>query len=315
MQSPQGHFFLCRLIRSLSLLQQFENENEPFNYYVVPTPSLRDPICRFPDADSYKHETYAPPFSELGPLKSHIHPHHVIFNTGQKLSNVKYNIHLLQMSGFLSQIASITVEKARLALDSIEDLYTRWMETNVPGEWRRAKASSNSSHPPGEEGQDGPSQDGPHPRRQTLRSATRSQGQGSQASVDQYRGGRQRAIPSFRPPEDDDSSSFTDDTVVEDDTAWVEYIHNWQKHGEDVAESLESDVLNDSHDKQLAAYIKEHARTPPSPGVWDHWEPAWDEQKTRYSSQPDRAQFSSNDWAVFKNDVYLTRPGHPRVTP
>ncbi|KAF8557059.1 hypothetical protein OG21DRAFT_1494986 [Imleria badia] len=296
------------------LRERFENEKGPFNYYVVPAPSLRDAICRFANVDSYEHKTYAPPFSELGPLKSHIHPHYVIFNTGQKISNVKYNVLVVQMSGFLSQMLSITVEDARLALDSMEDLYTKWTETQGPEQLPGPNALSNPSHPPSEEGQDGPSQGGPPPRREGLRSGTRSQGQGSQASAGQHGGGQQRAIHPFQPPEDDDSSSVTDDTIVEDDTAWIEYIHNWQKQGEDVAESWELDVLNNSRDKQLSAYINEHARTPPSPGVWNRWEPAWDDRKSRYPSESDRAQFSSNDWAVFKNDVYLTRPDHPLVT-
>ena len=291
-----------------SLVQRFENETGPFNYYVFPAPSLQDPICRFPDVDSHKHETYFSPFSDLGPLQSHIHPHYVIFNTGQKLSNINDSAYLMEISDFLFQNTSIT-PKSMLAMIN---LYRNWTNANVPTRPRRPRALSNSSHPPGEEGQDGPSQGRP-PKREGLRSWTRSQGQDSQASADQYRGGQQRAIHPFQLPEDDDSSSVTDDTVVEDDTAWIDYIHNWQKEGEGVAQSLESDVLNDSHDKQLAGYIKEHARTPPSPGVWDHWEPAWDDQKTRYFSQSDRAQFSSNDWAVFKNDVYLTRPDHPQV--
>ena len=215
------------------------------------------------------------------------------------------------MSGFLSQNASIPVEEARLVLDSIADLYTRWMETNVPGEWHQPNASSNSSHHLGEEGQDDPSQGGPPPRCQGLRGETRSQGQGSQGSAGQYRGGQQRAIHPFRPPEDDESTSVTDDTIVEDDTAWIEFIHNRKKKSKGVAESWESDVLHDSCDEQLTAYIDEHPRTPPSPGAWDCWKPTWDDCKSRYASAFDRA---SNDWAVFRNDVYLTRPGRPQVT-
>ena len=296
-------------------MQRFEAEKGPFNYYVLPAPSLRDPICRFPKADSGEHKTYTSPFSELGPLKSHIHPHYVIFNSGQKLSNINNNAHIIRISRFLSQNASITAEASNSALLAMMELYQNWTTANVPAQSRRPRASSNPSHPPGKEGQDGPSHGGPHPRRQGLRNATRSQGQGSQASADQYSGGQQRAIHPFQLPDNDESSSVTDDTVVEDDIAWIDYIHDWQKEGKGVADSLELDVLNDSHNKQLAAYIKEHARTPPSPGFWDHWEPTWDDQNTRYLSQLDRAQFSSNDWAVFKNDVYLTRPGHPRVTP
>jgi hypothetical protein len=152
------------------------------------------------------------------------------------------------------------------------------------------------------------------PTCQGLRNGTRSQSQGSQGSAGQYGGGQQRAIHTFQPPEDDDSSSVTDDTIVEDDTAWIEFIHDWKRQGKGVAESWESDVLHDLCDEQLTAYIDEHARTPPSPGAWDSWEPTWSDCNSRYPSAFDRAQFSSNDWAVFKNDVYLTRPDHPQVT-
>ncbi|KAF8557069.1 hypothetical protein OG21DRAFT_1482499 [Imleria badia] len=161
----------------------------------------------------------------------------------------------------------------------------------LPGrvtEWRGSYTSSNSPYS-SSEGQDGPSQGGPPPRREGLRSGTRSQGQGSQASAGQRAGGQQRAFHPFQPPEDDDSSSVTDDTIVEDDTAWIEYIHNWKKQGEEVADNWEPDELNNSCDKQLSAYIKEHARTLPSPGIWDRWEPAWNDRKSRYPSESDRA--------------------------
>ncbi|KAF8550576.1 hypothetical protein OG21DRAFT_1499703 [Imleria badia] len=302
--------YLTEKCPTSDLRERFENEKGPFNYYVVPAPSLRDAICRFSDVESYEHKTYAPPFSELGPLESHIHPHYVTFNTGQKLSNANTDL-LLEMSDYLSQSASITSDAANSALLATVQLYRNWLRAEVP---TPPNESSNSLHPPGEEGRDGPSQGGPPPRCEGLRSATRSQGQGSQASADQHGGGQQRASHPFQPPEDDDSSSVTDDTIVEDDTAWIEYIHNWQKQGEDIADSWEPDDLNNLRDKQLSAYIKEHARTPPSPGVWDCWESTWDDRKSRYPSESDRAQFSSNDWAVFKSDVYLTRPDHPQVT-
>ena len=196
---------------------------------------------------------------------------------------------------------------------AIQRLYRVWTGVQVPDHFYGTIGTPKRFRPSSDEGQDDRSQGGP-PRRQGLRSTTRSQGQESQVSGGHYEGGRQRANLPLHPPEDDDSSSVTDDTVFEDDTTWIEYIHNWQKQGEGVAEGWKLDVPHDSCDGQLAAYIDEHARTPPSPGVWDSWKPTWDDRRSRYPSASDRAQFSSNDWAVFKNDAYLTRPGHPQPT-
>ena len=194
---------------------------------------------------------------------------------------------------------------------AMQDLYRAWTGVQVPDHFYDTIGTPKWFHRPSDEGRDDCSLSEP-PRRQGLRSATRSQGQGSQVSADHYEGGQERAILLLQPPEDDDSSSVTDDTVPEDDTAWIEYIHSWQKQSEGTAGSLESDVLHDSCDGQLAAYIDEHARTPPSPGARDSWKPTWDDRRSRSPSASDRAQFSSNDWAVFKNDVYLSRPGHPQ---
>ena len=196
---------------------------------------------------------------------------------------------------------------------ALRRLYKAWTGVQVPGHFYDTVGIPKRLHDPSEEARDDASQGGP-PRRQGPSSATRSQGQGTSASAGHYEGGQQRGILPLQSPEDGDSSSVTDDTVVEDDTAWIEFIHNWQKQDEGVTESWESDVVHDSCDEQLAAYIDEHARTPPSPGAWDSWKPSWDDRKLRSPSAFDRAQFSSNDWAVFKNDLYLTRPNYPQVT-
>ena len=283
-----------------------------YRYYVLPAPTLQEPICRYPDVNGRDHETHFPPYSNLGPLTSHIHPHFVVFNTGKKLSSSKFlSQHVSEMILSLSQIVS-PLSKALAAMMAIQRLYTAWTEVQVPDHFYDTIGAPNRFHRPSSEGRDDGSQGGP-PSRQGSRSATRSQGLGTSASAGNYEGGQQRGILPLQPPEDDDSSSVTDDTVVEDDTAWIDYIHSWQKQGKGVAESSESDVLHDSCDEQLVAYIDEHARTPPSPGAWDSWKPTWDDRKLRHPSTFDRAQFSSNDWAVFKNDVYLTRPNHPQV--
>ena len=70
--------------------------------------------------------------------------------------------------------------------------------------------------------------------------------------------------------------------VFDDDTDWIEYIHSWQKQGKGIAESCKSDISHDSCDGQLAAYINEHAHTPPSPGIWDSWKSIWDDHRLQH---------------------------------
>ena len=152
----------------------------------------------------------------------------------------------------------------------MQSLHRAWTEVQVPEQFNDTAGTLNRFDRRSEGGRDNRWQGGP-PRRQGLRSATRSQGQGTQFLAGHYEEEQQRAILPWQPHEDDGSSSVTDDTVFEDDTDWIEYIHSWRKQGEGVAERWESDIPHDSCDGQLAAYIDEDPRTPPSSGVWDSW--------------------------------------------
>ena len=96
-----------------------------------------------------------------------------------------------------------------------------------------------------------------------------------------------------------------DDTVA-DDIACIEYVHKWQKQVDSGYGTTERWALRD---ERLAAYFDEPARTPPSPDSWDSWEPVW-KDRSACPSEWNRSQFSSNDWAMFEHDVYLTRREH-----
>ncbi|KAF8123427.1 hypothetical protein EV363DRAFT_1356446 [Boletus edulis] len=226
-----------------------------YRYYVL-SPTLKEPICRWPDVDEDNHKTLFPPFANLGYLESHIHPQFVIFNTGQKLQDIKWR-----------DFSAIDAFKV---LDGIQLLHNAWTEVDVPADYRNLIGIS----------------------KRASSKTRRSQ------ECDTLSG--------------DDSSSITDDTVVEDDSDWIEYIHKWQKESDSAAGKWESGELNGSYDEQLAAYIEEHARTPPSPGIWNSWKPTWG-SPLRDPKIYDRPRFSSNDWAVFKNDVYLIRSEYPQV--
>ncbi|KAF8121423.1 hypothetical protein EV363DRAFT_1364789 [Boletus edulis] len=308
-----GGFYLKEKCKTKDLAKLFVKKS--YRYYVLPSPTLNEPICRFPNVngDNHNHETLFPPFTNLGLLESHIHPQFVIFNTGQKLRDLPAD-DILQMVSFLQEMV-LPEDRASNMLNDMLRLYRAWTKANIPADYCNLIGTSKRARPPSEGRQDDHSQHDPPPKREGLRSATRSQGQGSQEAADRYAGGQQRAILPFRPPEDseDDSSSITDDTVVEDDTDWIEYIHKWQKESSDgVAGKWESGELHDSRDEQLTAYGDEHARTPPSPGVWDSWKPTWG-SPSRDPKIADRSRFSSNDWTVFKNDMYLTRSEYPQV--
>ncbi|KAF8434175.1 hypothetical protein L210DRAFT_3554295 [Boletus edulis BED1] len=299
--------YVNKMCKTKDLAKLFVKKS--YRYYVLPSPTLNEPICRWPDVNKDTHKTLFPPFANLGYLESHIHPQFVIFNTGQKLQDIKSR-DFSAMLAFLEDI--IDPRYAFKVLHGIQLLHEAWTEVDVPADYRNLIGISKRARPPSEGGQDDRSQHDPPPKREGLRSATRSQGQGSQGAADRYAGGQQRAILPFLSPEEDDSSSITDDTVVEDDTDWTEYIHKWQKESDGVAGKLDSGELHDSRDEQLTAYGDEHARTPPSPGVWDSWKPTWG-SPSRDPKIADRSRFSSNDWAVFKNDVYLTRLEYPQV--
>ncbi|KAF8123417.1 hypothetical protein EV363DRAFT_1455445 [Boletus edulis] len=313
---PQGdviqklkEFYLEKKCKTKDLAKLFAKKS--YRYYVLPSPTLKEPICRWPDVNGDNHETLFPPFADLGLLESHIHPQFVIFNTGRKLRDVPADDYI-DMVSVLKQMAPPEYHAFDM-LNDIQELYKAWTRANIPADYCNLIGTSKRARPPSEGGHDDRSQHDPPPKREGLRSATRSQAQGSQGAADRYAGGQQRAILPFRPEDsEDDSSSITDDTVVEDDTDWMEYIHKWQKESDGVAGKWESGELHDSRDEQLTAYSDEHARTPPSPGVWDSWKPTWG-SPSRDPKIADRSRFSSNDWAVFKNDVYLTRLEYPQV--
>ena len=183
-------------------------------------------IFRFLDGNCRDYTAHKPPYSDLEPISSHIHPHFVIFNAGQKLAKLDPE-DILQMRTILGRRLSL-YHGDMSPLELIDHLYLKWMAASIPAEWRK-KVTSSNPRPPGAAEQDNHSQDGHPPRRQGLRSATRSQGQGSQVSAGQHNGGQQRAIIPFQAPADDDSSSVSDSTIVEDNTAWIDYIHEWQK--------------------------------------------------------------------------------------
>ncbi|KAF8547432.1 hypothetical protein OG21DRAFT_917467 [Imleria badia] len=118
---------------------------QTFRYYALPAPTLQEPICRYHDLEDLKrhdHDDHFPPFARLGPLTSHIHPHLVVFNSGQKLLHFQ-DTDVTQMTHFLSQTPSFSADDAALAIRSIQRLYRTWTEVQVPGDFAKEGVSSN----------------------------------------------------------------------------------------------------------------------------------------------------------------------------
>jgi hypothetical protein len=64
------------------------------------------------------------PFSTLGYVRSHAHPHFVIYNTGKKLM---CQIGTLDVVGSVERCMGITFSEAITCLTRIQDIYKFWM--------------------------------------------------------------------------------------------------------------------------------------------------------------------------------------------
>ena len=105
---------------------------------VLPAPTLRDPICRYHGLECHDHY---PPFATLGPFSSHIHPHFVVFNNGQKLLQFQ-DSDITQMTHFLSQTLTSSWDRAALAIRSIQNLYRTWTDVQVPDDFAKGVSSN-----------------------------------------------------------------------------------------------------------------------------------------------------------------------------
>lgn len=105
-----------------------------------------------------------------------------------------------------------------------------------------------------------------------------------------------------------DSSSISEESIIpdgtySDDALWAKKIFRWASKGAEEAQSnggWETKLVND---KQVWRYQQEPVRDPPPADSWHGWRPSW---KKKGRSWADSSLFSSNDWAAYRNNVYLT---------
>ncbi|KAJ7218976.1 hypothetical protein B0H12DRAFT_326864 [Mycena haematopus] len=135
-------------------ISQMFRKQAKFQYYMLPlSPQMKhtelhrfpepsenfDPVAIVPRAVSVLHTH---PFSTIGPLTSHVHPHFVIYSVGQKLANLTENMNRADSDALYSDLAvaasfgheademrPVTV-KNRDSIDTLISLYRTWSKTD-----------------------------------------------------------------------------------------------------------------------------------------------------------------------------------------
>lgn len=113
-------------------------ENKEFSYHLLSTRTLHEPICRYegPNANRKMHTT---PFTTLGPVTSHIHPHYVVVNAAQQIGRLTW---AEPVESRIAANSGETVQTAILRRILVQDLYEAWTQTDIPSEflgWRSSQ--------------------------------------------------------------------------------------------------------------------------------------------------------------------------------
>ena len=289
-------------IHNLYFQQRFHGlvqiyRTQTFEYFLCPIKRTPD-ICRYHDGH---HKTFPFPHERIGLLRSHVKPHFVVCNSAKKLpeENEAYRTLVTLWREFLS---GSSTEKPYDHIEMIKFLGEAW-SSPAPGEF--------ATHPRKDEKKE-PGADGSRRKTRSMSSFSRDNpddgGDDDESdSASPASGGEHgRQVPLMCT----DSSSNSDDSIIlddtcSDDTLWVEEIAKWASKGAEDAKTdggWETMVVND---EQVLQYDKEPVRDPPPVGAWHGWRPSWKGKRKRPSV--DTSVFSSNDWAAYRRNVYLTR--------
>ncbi|KAF9232398.1 hypothetical protein BU15DRAFT_81310 [Melanogaster broomeanus] len=209
-------------------------ESTTFQYHVLCTPDLKEPIHRFdgPEKDA-GYTVHSLSFPNLGPLTSHVRPHFVVANSALKLTRLA-----------LAQFPQQTRYDYRL--------YAQWMQLDIPtgftgsGDGNRP---DNASRPPSKRA---PSADGEGDEPDDGSNSTDAESENGDSAESQ--------------------SSDTEETVMHDDewssaeeTAWIEEICDWTEKCREATSSEGGWAPDAVNDEQMAAYAKEPSAPAPPP--------------------------------------------------
>ena len=244
--------------------------------------------------------TYNPPYSDFPVIESHVHPLCVIYNAAAKLVA---SGHLLLLPAPLQALANSRVL-----------LHAQWTAA-PPEEWlkepRSRRPDDPSDHDPstGQGGHhSGPRRNPPRDRkRKRGRDAHRDVGGGSAGFNAGFSGTKRQVThaPTTNTPELDANTDSPTSTCIADECEDIPFEHHdldpkgWAIEVADVAAGgeLGLSVVNDD---QIGRYREERARKPRKKS-WHTWRAGWLD-----TCPPDTRRFSSNDWAYWRDLVYLT---------
>ncbi|KAF9232395.1 hypothetical protein BU15DRAFT_81308 [Melanogaster broomeanus] len=220
-------------------------ESTTFQYHVLCTPDLKEPIHRFdgPEKDA-GYTVHSLSFPNLGPLTSHVRPHFVVANSALKLTRLALAQLLGQLAETLAQISHETPQSARNRLDMII-VFT--MPADLPRSVRPVQMVKETSLTTAATAQDAESENGDSAEVSTL---SKKPNHGRRNTMDSQ-----------------SQSSDTEESVMHDDewssaeeTAWIEEICDWTEKCREATSSEGGWAPDAVNDEQMAAYAKEPSR-------------------------------------------------------
>ncbi|KAH7884773.1 hypothetical protein F5I97DRAFT_1499981 [Phlebopus sp. FC_14] len=286
-----------------------------FTYHLLPFPELEGPICRFGDhrirGIPTSHATYYYPFEDLGRLQSHINPQYAAFDCGQKLKDITA-ANVVKLQQILRKVSGGNKNIATLRIQSVLELYQRWMGLAAEPIPDSVDRTSSGSEGGGDDVDDRPS-------------SRNNSDQGDEDDDDEGESSAEMSTPSKKQQhgrqrqdakdQSEPTAESPERTLVvdEDDEAECrKKISNWVEHccSEATSEGgWETAILNGV----IAEYAKEPSRAAPPPESWKTWhhrEEEWEERPiggaviVPFNTE----KFTSNDWASYQENCRLTLP-------
>jgi hypothetical protein len=119
-----------------------QSNPKAFTYYMIPcNMGTQEPLIRKTEEGPFAMMVY--PYTQLGPLRSHIHPHFVIFNAALKLANNGHQFYENILKNLQPHYPEkmTSIDKAMVLCLHIRNIYDRWMLNRVePGGYRPPKS-------------------------------------------------------------------------------------------------------------------------------------------------------------------------------
>ncbi|EIW74656.1 hypothetical protein CONPUDRAFT_170010 [Coniophora puteana RWD-64-598 SS2] len=113
----------------------------PYLYYLIPRRSMRDEVITETPSHRRPRTVHTYPFATLGPFRSHIRPHYVAWNLGEKLDEVYDSREYEEMHGSVREILALhaphlTAIDTRKHLDMVSVATFRWKQERHASLWR-----------------------------------------------------------------------------------------------------------------------------------------------------------------------------------